>query len=80
MVPKAVTDAGYTVVGLGVLALQQVHIQRRAAKARVESLVGEVRARAEPLAEAVGLDRVAAPVCSLVAGGRALVGSALRRS
>ena len=29
MVPKAVQDAGYTAVGLGVLALQQVQIQRR---------------------------------------------------
>ena len=29
MVPKAVQDAGYTAVGLGVLALQQVQVQRR---------------------------------------------------
>ena len=29
MVPRAVQDAGYTAVGLGVLALQQVQIQRR---------------------------------------------------
>lgn len=29
MVPRAVQDAGYTAVGLGVLALQQLQIRRR---------------------------------------------------
>lgn len=79
VVPKAVRDAGYTAVGLGVLALQQFHYHRRTAKAHVDSVVGEVRAMAEPIARSVGLDRLAAPVCSVVAGGKAFI-SAFRRS
>ncbi len=33
MVPKVVQDAGYTAVGLGVMAVQQVQTRRRAARA-----------------------------------------------
>ena len=60
MVPKIVTDAGYTAVGLGVLAVQQVQAHRRGTRSRVsdqiqasrqglESAVGQVKARIEPL-------------------------------
>jgi hypothetical protein len=60
MVPKVVTDAGYTAVGLGVLAVQQVQTRRRETRSRVgnqiqatrqglESAVGQVKARIEPL-------------------------------
>lgn len=60
MVPKVVTDAGYTAVGLGVLAVQQVQTRRRETRSRVstqiqasrqglESAVGRVKARIEPL-------------------------------
>lgn len=60
MVPKVLTDAGYTVVGLGVLAAQQVQTRRRETRSRVsdqiqasrqglESAVGQVKARVEPL-------------------------------
>lgn len=60
MIPKVVTDAGYTAVGLGVLAVQQVQTRRRETRSRVshqiqasrqglESAVGQVRARIEPL-------------------------------
>ncbi|MGH9041170.1 MAG: hypothetical protein ACRDZ3_13170 [Acidimicrobiia bacterium] len=60
MIPKIVTDAGYTAVGLGVLAAQQVQTRRRETRSRVrgqiyagrqtiESAVGQVKARIEPL-------------------------------
>lgn len=60
MVPKVFTDAGYTAVGLGVLAVQQVQTRRRKTRSRVsdqiqssrqgiESAVGQVKARIEPL-------------------------------
>jgi hypothetical protein len=60
MVPKVFTDAGYTAVGLGVLAAQQVQTRRRKTRSRVtdqiqasrqgiESAVGQVRARIEPI-------------------------------
>ena len=38
MVPKAVQDAGYTAVGLGVLALQQVQTRRRGLAETLEKL------------------------------------------
>jgi hypothetical protein len=60
MIPKVVSDAGYTAVGLGVLAVQQVQTRRRETRTRVssqlaasrqslESAVGQVKARIEPL-------------------------------
>ena len=60
MIPKIVTDAGYTAVGLGVLAVQQVQVRRRdtrsrlrgqiqAGKQNLESAVDQVKARIEPL-------------------------------
>jgi chromosome segregation ATPase len=60
MVPKVVSDAGYTAVGLGVLAVQQVQTRRRETRSRIsdqiqarrrglESAVGQVKARIEPL-------------------------------
>ena len=60
MIPRVVSDAGYTVVGLGVLAVQQAQTRRRETRARVtsqiaagrqslESAVGQVKARVEPL-------------------------------
>ena len=60
MIPKVVTDAGYTAVGLGVLAIQQVQTRRRETRSRVrdqvkasrqglESAVSQVKARVEPL-------------------------------
>jgi Septin family protein len=60
MVPKIFTDAGYTAVGLGVLAVQQVQTRRRETRSRVsaqiqarrqnlESALGQVKARIEPL-------------------------------
>ncbi|MGH8973171.1 MAG: hypothetical protein ACRD0C_08190 [Acidimicrobiia bacterium] len=60
MIPKVVSDAGYTAVGLGVLAVQQVQTRRRETRSRVtsqiaasrqslESAVGQVKARIQPL-------------------------------
>ena len=46
MVPKAVQDAGYTAVGLGVLALQQVQNRRRKLGHRVETELSTARRQA----------------------------------
>ena len=43
MVPKAVQEVGYTAVGLGVLALQQVHAQRRNAVRQGAAVVNAIR-------------------------------------
>jgi len=51
MVPKFVSDAGYTAVGLGVLAAQQVQVRRREARARLEAQAEDVRRRAESVVE-----------------------------
>ena len=50
MVPKAVQDAGYTAVGLGVLALKEVQARRKATKARIESTVTDAKALIETVA------------------------------
>ncbi len=68
MVPKVLSNAVYTAVGLGVLAAQQVQVRRRQTRARVEaqtrdtrqrveSIVGEVTNRARPVAAEV-VDRL----------------------
>lgn len=54
MIPKVVTDAGYTAVGLGVLAIQQVQIRRRATRARLREQVDAAR---EGVGSAVGQAR-----------------------
>lgn len=77
MIPKPVQDAGYTAVGIGVLALQQFHLRRKAVLARIDSVVGDVRTVTDPVARSVGLDRLAAPLCSVVSGGKAFIGAAL---
>ena len=61
MIPKIVSDAGYTAVGLSVLAVQQVQTRRRQTRSRVaaqihtgrrtlESAVGQLKGRIEPVA------------------------------
>src|SRR5581483_1446061 len=53
MVPKAVQDAGYTAVGLGVLALQQVQTRRRLLARKVTTELGTATRHAQTvLAEA----------------------------
>lgn len=54
MIPKVVTDAGYTAVGLGVLAIQQVQVRRRATRARLREQVDAAR---EGVGSAVGQAR-----------------------
>ena len=67
MVPRAVQEAGYTAVGLGVLALQQVQTRRREIARQVTNLLE-------------GLPRLPGPVGQAIDGGRALLCDALRPS
>ena len=90
MVPRAVQDAGYTAVGLGVLALQQVQIRRRdlarrlnseldAAGRQAQVVLGGVKAKAAPVTGVFEtLPRLPGPVGQLIDGGRARLLEALR--
>lgn len=93
MVPKAVSDAGYTAVGLGVLAVQQVQARRRETRARleaqarqargrVESVLGELKAKVEPMAAQLDrlprLPRLPGLLGRAVDGGRERLQRALR--
>ena len=49
MVPKALSEAGYTAVGVGVLVLQHVQTQRRAIGRRASAVVVEVTKRLDGL-------------------------------
>jgi hypothetical protein len=49
MVPRAVQDAGYTAVGLGVLALQQVQQRRRVITRQAQAVVNGVKAVVAPV-------------------------------
>lgn len=71
MVPRAVQDAGYTAVGLGVLALQQVHARRRGIARQLSATLAEVKAKADPVTSALDrLPRLPGPVGQVVEGGR----------
>ena len=90
MVPRAVQDAGYTAVGLGVLALQQVQIRRRdlarrlnseldAAGRQAQAVLGGVKSKAAPVTGILEtLPRLPGPVGQLIDGGRARLVDALR--
>lgn len=65
MVPRVVQDAGYTAVGLGVLALQQVNMRRRDVARRVSNRLES-------------LPRVPGPIGGLIEAGRARIAEALR--
>ena len=70
MVPRVVQDAGYTAVGLGVLALQQVQSRRRdvarkvntelnAAGRQAQAVLADVKAKAAPVTSRIeGLVRL----------------------
>jgi hypothetical protein len=93
VVPKVVSDAGYTAVGLGVLAAQQVQVRRRETRARleaqardtrrrVESVLGVVKDRVQPVAGEL-VDRLPrlplpAPLGQAVECGRARLRQVLR--
>jgi hypothetical protein len=71
MVPRVVQDAGYTAVGLGVLALQQVQTRRREITRKAGSVLALVKATAAPVT--TGLDRLPrlpGPVGALVEEGK----------
>ena len=90
MVPRAVQDAGYTVVGLGVLALQQVQTRRRdlarklntelsAAGKQAHAALTEVKVKAAPVTSLLeGVPRLPGPVGQVIDGGRARLVEALR--
>ncbi|MGH9001180.1 MAG: hypothetical protein ACRDY7_17515 [Acidimicrobiia bacterium] len=79
LIPKTVQDAGYTAVGLAVLAVGQVYARRQAIKARFDAVAGEVWSVAEPLARTAGIPRLADPVCGVASGGRTLLDQVIRR-
>jgi hypothetical protein len=75
MVPRAVQDAGYTAVGLGVLALQQVQTRRR----DVARKVHELKAMAAPLTRRLeDVPRFPGPIGAVIETGRARLAEALR--
>ncbi len=92
MVPRAVQDAGYTAVGLGVLLLQQVQTGRRdvaqkvstelnAAGRQAQAVLGEVKTKAAPVTNRLeDLPRLPGPIGDVLELGRARLAQALRPS
>jgi hypothetical protein len=90
MVPKAVQDAGYTAVGLGVLALQQVQTRRRmiaekmstefgAAGRHAQAVLAEAKSKATPVTSRLeSLPRLPGPVGQVIDEGRARLCDVLR--
>ena len=90
MVPKVVQDAGYTAVGMGVMAAQQVQARPRDARARLsghardaqsrlESAGRRLRAAATPVAGQLNrVPRLPGPLGSVVDSGRKRLQDALR--
>jgi hypothetical protein len=90
MVPRAVQDAGYTAVGLGVLALQQVQTRRREIADKVgteldtlgrqtQAVFSGVKAVAAPVTSRLeDLPRLPGPIGQVVEVGRARMCDALR--
>ena len=90
MVPRAVQDAGYTAVGLGVLALQEVQTRQRdvarkvnaelsAAGRHAQAVLAEVKAKAAPVTRLLeGLPRLPGPIGAVLEEGRARLARALR--
>jgi hypothetical protein len=90
MMPRAVQDAGYTAVGLGVLALQEVQSRRRdiaqkvdtelrAVGRQAQAALAEVMAKAAPVTSRLQeLPRLPGPVGQVIDSGRARLCEALR--
>ena len=90
MVPRAVQDAGYTAVGLGVLVLQQVQTGRRdvaqkvstelnAAGRQAQAVLAEVKTKAAPVTSRLeDLPRLPGPIGDVLELGRARLAQALR--
>ena len=72
MVPRVVQDAGYTAVGLGVLALHHVQTRRRAFERKLKT-------RAAPVTGLLdALPRLPGPIGSVLEVGRVRLADALR--
>jgi len=81
MVPRAVQDAGYTAVGLGVLAIQQVQTRQRELAKRVTAELNAVKAKAAPVTSLLErLPRLPGPIGDVVEVGRARLAEALRQA
>ena len=90
MVPRAVQDAGYTAVGLGVLALQQVQSRQRdlaervnaelnAAGCHAHAVLAEVKTKAAPVTRLLeGLPRLPGPIGAVLEHGRARLAEVLQ--
>ena len=83
MLPKVVQDAGYTAVGLGVLAVQQLQVRRRETRVRLSAAIDTVSGVAKSTARPVAaqLDRlpsIPGPLGSVVDRGRDQMREALR--
>ena len=90
MVPRAVQDAGYTALGLGVLALQEVQTRRRAIAKRVNAelntagrhahtVLADVKAKAAPVTSRLDdLPRLPGPIGAVIELGRASLAEVLR--
>jgi hypothetical protein len=90
MVPRAVQDAGYTAVGLGVLALQQVQTRQRELAKRVgdelntagrhaQAVMAGAKAKAAPVTTLLdALPRLPGPIGAVFEAGRARLAQALR--
>ena len=90
MVPRAVQDAGYTAVGLGVLAIQEVQSRQRelakwvnaelnTAGRHAQAVLAEVKAKAAPVTLLLeGLPRLPGPVGAVLEHGRARLAEVLR--
>ena len=72
MVPKVVQDAGYTAVGLGVLALHQVQTRRRGFERKVKAGVAPVTSLLD------ALPRLPGPIGAVLEVGRTRLADALR--
>jgi hypothetical protein len=79
MVPRVVENAGYTAVGLGVLALQEVQTRRREIAEKVNTELNAVKAKAAPVTSRLeDLPRLPGPIGAVIEVGRARLAEALR--
>jgi hypothetical protein len=79
MVPRVVENAGYTAVGLGVLALQEVQTRRREIAEKVNTELNAVKAKAAPVTGRLeDLPRLPGPIGAVIEVGRARLAEALR--
>jgi hypothetical protein len=90
MVPRAVQDAGYTAVGLGVLGLQELQTRQREIAKRINgelntagrkalAVLAEVKAKAAPVTSRLeALPRLPGPIGAVLEEGRARLAQVLR--